>query len=150
MTVRTPRQEARERLLRAYQAMVDRLLPADEKQALRGGSFREWEQQALELVREVGGRFLEERAGLEASAQASTGGRCPHCGAERVYLASGQRSTELQTPLGPVVLVQQQARCRACGRAFSPSGPGLGAADRRAVESAGGAASGPGGGGAEL
>jgi hypothetical protein len=150
MAALTDRQQARERLAVVFQAMMDRLLPADENQALRGGSFREWEDQALELARQVGGRFLEERSALEASAHASTGGRCPHCGAQRVYLAGGQRTSEVQTPLGPVVLAQQQARCRACGQAFSPSGPRWGAADRRALESPGRPALGSGGGGAEL
>ena len=119
MAARTERQAARERLLAVCQAMVDRVLPADEKQGLRGERFREWEEQALELVREVGGRFLEERAALEASAHATTGGPCPHCGSDHVYLVAGERAREIQTPVGAVALVQQQARCRTCARTFS-------------------------------
>ena len=123
MAALTDRRAARERLMRLAERMVDRLIPADESVPLRGGTFREWEEQADELERTLCPAFLEERAALEGHARAGDGGRCPHCGSDRVYLVRGRRKVELRTPHGPAVTEQQSCRCRSCDRTFSPSGP---------------------------
>jgi hypothetical protein len=129
MPARTTRKAARERILRAVLAELDRVIPEDESLPLRGRTFREWEDQADRFDRTVTAILLEERAALDASAQVKDGGRCPHCGSQRVYLEKNRpRKTEVQTPHGKVVLERQSCRCRSCDRTFSPSGPGLGPA----------------------
>lgn len=134
MAALTDRQKARERLSQVFQSILDKVIPADEAVPLAGGKFIDWEEQGDELARTVVPMFLEERAGLEASAHAESGGHCPHCGSERVYLikpkdeAGGLEASQVEmlTPHGPVVLKKQRCRCRACDRCFSPSGAGLG------------------------
>jgi hypothetical protein len=129
MAAVTTRQAARERILRAVKAELDRIIPSDESAPMRGRTFREWEDQADQFDRTVTTILLQERAALDASAQVDGGGRCPACGSERVYLENkGVRKTEMQTPHGKVVVERQTCRCRSCDRTFSPSGPGLGAA----------------------
>ena len=122
MAALTDRRTARERLLKLAAQMVDRLIPADESVPLKGGTFREWEDQADEIERTLCPAFLEERAALENNAQASGGGRCPHCGSDRVYLIQGQRKVEMRTTHGQAVVERQSCRCRSCDRTFSPSG----------------------------
>jgi hypothetical protein len=138
----TDRQQARGRLRAAFEAQLDKLIPADESLPLKGGRFVEWEDQADELERTLCTTFLEERAALECSAQADCGGRCPHCGSERVYLIKQAKKVEVLTPHGPVVLQQQRCRCRSCDRSFSPSRAGLAAAGRDADAQPQGGASG--------
>jgi len=125
MAALTDRQKARERLSQVFQSLLDKVIPADEAVPLQGGKFVEWEDQGEELARAMVPLFLEERAALEASAQVDNGGRCPHCGSERVYLmkqATADGQVEVLTPHGPVVLKKQRCRCRSCDRSFSPSG----------------------------
>lgn len=123
----TTRREARERAIKTFLAGLDRIIPADESVPLKGATFREWENQVEELRTAVLPTVLEERAGLEENALAETGGRCPFCGSDRIYLekqsdgSSGQM--EVISPHGRVVLPHQQARCRCCNRSFSPSAP---------------------------
>jgi hypothetical protein len=125
----TNRQAARERILKAVEAELERLIPTDESLPLRGRTFREWEDQADEFDRTVTTILLQERAAMDASARVQEAGRCPFCGSERVYLEKKDpRKTEVQTPHGQVVLERQSCRCRSCDRTFSPSGPGLGPA----------------------
>jgi hypothetical protein len=122
MSARRTRQEARERILKAFQTQLDRLIPADEQVALRGATFVDFEEQAEALIRAAAPVFLEERAGLETNAHVQVAGRCPHCGSDRVYLEKRTTQPEVLSSHGPVVLPQQHARCRACDRSFSPSG----------------------------
>ena len=129
MSTLTDRQRARERLNHVFQAILDKMVPADESVPLPGGrQFVEWEDLADEVDRTLVPVFLEERAALDAAAQADCGGRCPHCHSDRVYLIKAARQTEVQTPHGVVVLTKQSCRCRQCGRSFSPSSAGLGSA----------------------
>jgi hypothetical protein len=130
MPALTDRQKARERLTEVFQSLLDQMIPADEAVPLRGGKFVEWEDQGDEVDRTLVPVFLEERAALEASAQADCGGRCPHCGSDRVYLIKEAGKVEVLTPHGPVVLHKQRCRCRSCNRSFSPSRAGLGSAGR--------------------
>jgi hypothetical protein len=130
MSALTDRQKARERLSQVFQSILDKMVPANESVPLPGKKFIEWEDLADEVDRTLVPVFLEERAALEASAQADCGGRCPHCSSDRVYLIPQAGKVELITPHGPVVLHKQRCRCRQCGRSFSPSGAGLGPAGR--------------------
>lgn len=141
MAALTDRQKARERLGQVFQSILDKMVPADEAVPLPGGGkFVEWEDLADEVDRTLVPVFLEERAALEASAQADCGGRCPYCQSDRVYLIKEARKTEVQTPHGVVVLTKQSCRCRQCDRSFSPSSAGLAAAGRsRPVAQGGGA-----------
>ena len=151
MPAMTTREAARQRVLSIFQSALDRIIPADERIPLRGQYFQDFEEQALELTRAAGSAVVEERAALETAAQAQAAGACPHCGSPRSYLLPhSQQQTELHSPFGPVVLSQQDAKCRACGRHFSPSaarpaGGWSGAADARR-----GPAGGPGMRGADL
>ena len=131
MSALTDRQKARERLSQIFQSILDKMIPADEAVPLQGSKFVEWEDQGDELARTMVPLFLEERAALETSAQADSGGNCPQCGSNRIYLLKQQaqaQQIEVLTPHGPVVLKKQRCRCRSCGRSFSPSGAGLGIA----------------------
>lgn len=121
---------------------MDRLIPLDGAVPLKGALFVDFEDQVEALVRAVAPTALEERAALAENAQVGTPGRCPHCGSERVYLEQGQTQPELGSSHGPVVVPRQQARCRACGGSFSPSGAGLGVAERGSVDAASGGAGG--------
>ena len=125
----TDRQQSRDRLRGVLEELLERFIPSDESKPLRGRTFREWEDHADVFDREMTAAFLEELAALDQAAKVEGSGRCPHCGSDRVYLVKGSHSTELQTKHGRVVLEQQQCRCRACDRVFSPSGPGVGPAD---------------------
>jgi len=126
MPARTTRQAARERVQAIFGAALDRLIPPDEAVPLKGATFLDFENQVQALVRAVAPTALEERTALADNAQVHTAGRCPHCGSGRVYLEPGQTQPELRSPHGPLVVPQQQARCRACGGSFSPAGAGLG------------------------
>jgi hypothetical protein len=130
MAARTTRQAARERVRAAFGAALDRLIPADAGVPLKGALFVDFEDQVEALVRAVAPTALEERAALAENAQVDGAGCCPHCGSARVYLEKPVTQPELHSVHGPVVVPQQQARCRACGGSFSPSGAGLGVAER--------------------
>jgi hypothetical protein len=142
MSSRTNREQARQRLDAIYFALREKLIPVDESVPLQGGKFIDWENQADQIEQELCTAFMEERAALEASAQVENGGRCPHCGSDRVYLMKQESKVEVRSPHGPVVLHKQRCRCRACDRTFSPSGAGLGSADGSGTESQGRGASG--------
>lgn len=142
MAALTDRQRARERLSQVFQSILDKMIPADEAVPLAGSKFVEWEDLGDEVDRTLVPVFLEERAALQASAQADCGGRCPHCDSDRVYLIKRVGKVEVLTPHGPVVLNKQRCRCRSCDRSFSPSGAGLGSAGRGKSIAQGGGQSG--------
>lgn len=122
MAARTTRQSARARILAAFEGQLDRILPADESVALKGATFADFEEQADALAAAALPVVLEERAALEANAEVSSGGCCPHCGSDRVYLKKQETQPEIRSVYGPVVVPRQHARCRSCGGSFSPSG----------------------------
>ena len=140
------RQQARERLMAVLEKALDMYIPADESRPMTDGKFWEWEDMADAFDREVTGAFLEELAGCSATAQLAEPGGCPHCGSFNTkWLAeAGQR--ERRSKHGPLVLPRQVARCRRCGRSFSPSGAAVGSGPAGGVDAAGGGAGEPGGG----
>jgi len=142
MSALTDRQKARERLSQVFQSILDKMIPADNSVPLEGSKFIEWEDQGDELARTMVPLFLEERAALDAAAQADCGGQCPHCQSTRVYLIKQAGQVEVTTPHGPVVLKKQRCRCRECDRSFSPSRAGLGITDRGGTVAQGGGAGG--------
>lgn len=122
MPARSTRQAARARILGAFAAQLDRLIPEDESVPLKGATFAEFEDQVETLAQAALPVALEERAALESNAEVETAGRCPHCGSEGVYLEKEVTQPEVRSRHGPVVLHKQHARCRSCGGSFSPSG----------------------------
>jgi hypothetical protein len=128
MAALTDRQKAREKLSQVFQTMLDKMIPPDTQVPLEGSKFIDWEDQGDELARTMVPLFLEERAALDAAAQADCGGRCPACKSDRVYLIKEVDNIEVMTPHGQVVLKKQRCRCRECDRSFSPSRAGLGSA----------------------
>ena len=122
MPALTTRREARERLRNLFERALNQMIPPDETRPLKGTRFMDFEDQVEALGREVLPVVLEERAGLEANAEVSDPGCCPFCGSERVYLNEEVAQSEVRSPQGPVVVLKQHARCRACGKTFSPSG----------------------------
>jgi hypothetical protein len=123
MPARTTRKEAREKLLKTMLAALDRIIPEDEAQPLKGRIFADWEDQADAFKRAVLPTLLEERAALESNARVEDGGVCPFCGSDSVYLKEPVTRRETITPDGPVVVDKQHGRCRTCGGSFSPSEP---------------------------
>jgi hypothetical protein len=101
---------------------LDELIPADESRPLKGSRFIDFENQVEALGRRILPLALVERAALEPGAKVELPGACPHCGSGRVYLKAQETQSALQSPHGPVAVPRQHARCRACGRSFSPSG----------------------------
>jgi hypothetical protein len=150
MASRTTRQAARARILAAFAAQLDRIIPADETVALKGATFADFEDQVETLVRAAVPVVLEERAALAPNAAVTTAGRCPHCGSAAGYLKPEVTQPERRSRHGVVVLPQQHARCRTCGGSFSPSGARLGPAGGGAADVPGGAAAGAGERGAGL
>jgi alkylhydroperoxidase family enzyme len=122
MAARTTRQEARARIMAAVNAELDRMIPLDEEAPLKGALFVDFEDQVEALARGMLPVVLEERAALEATAEVTVAGRCPHCGSDRTYLEKQVTQPEILSLHGPMVLPRQHARCRACGGSFSPSG----------------------------
>jgi len=122
MAARTTRQEARARILSAFRAQLDRVIPEDESVPLKGATFADFEDQAEALAQTALPVVMEERAALEANAEVEAAGRCPHCGSERAYLEKEVTQPEIRSPHGVVVVTKQHARCRSCGGSFSPSG----------------------------
>ena len=123
MPARTTRAEARKRVIQAFMASLERIIPEDESKPLRGSRFLDWELQAQALKHAVVPTLLEERASLEDNAmvEAKDTGHCPHCGSSRVYLEDQVTRTELISPDGPLEIQKQHCRCRQCGGSFSPS-----------------------------
>jgi predicted Zn-ribbon and HTH transcriptional regulator len=116
------RQQARERVTQILNQWLDRWIPADQAKPLKGKTFRDFEMQGVTLKEALIPALLEELAGLSDAAEVQAAGRCPHCGSDRTYLEKQVVKKEARSPDGPVVLERQQARCRACGGSFSPSG----------------------------
>lgn len=143
MSARTTRQSARERILKTLQVALDQMIPADESRPLKGSRFIDFEDQVEGVARQLLPVLLEERAALEPGAKVDLPGPCPHCGSSRVYLKREETQPEVQSPHGLVVVPKQHARCRACGRTFSPSGARVGPADGGSADAARGPASGP-------
>jgi ribosomal protein S14 len=104
-------------------AELDRMIPADEEVPLKGATFADFEDQVEQVARGVLPVVLEERAALEPNAEVTAAGRCPHCGSSRTYLEKQVTQPEVRSLHGPVALLRQHARCRACGGSFSPSSP---------------------------
>ena len=138
MAALTDWQKARERLSHVFQSILDKMIPADESLPLSGNYFIDWEDQGDEVARTLVPTYLEERAALDAAAQADSGGRCPYCQSDRVYLIKEAGPVDVLTPLGVVVLQKQQCRCRACNRSFSPSRARLAASAGGGVVAQGG------------
>ncbi len=145
--MKSRRQEARERLDGVYERLREKYLPADESQPVADGKFRQWEAMADEFDREMTAAFMEELARLSDASELAEPGACPHCqsASTRWLEAHGQR--ERQSKHGVVVLPRQVARCRSCGRSFSPSGKPVGVGSPGASDAACGGAGEPGGGG---
>ena len=122
MPARTTRQEARARILAAFSAQLDRMIPEDESVPLKGATFADFEDQTEALAQTALPVVLEERAALAPNAEVEAAGRCPHCGSEGVYLEKEVTQPEVRSRYGAVVLTRQHARCRSCGGSFSPSG----------------------------
>ena len=122
MAARTTRREARARILAAFQAQLERMIPEDERVPLKGATFADFEDQAEALAQTALPVVLEERTALAPNAEVETAGRCPLCGSERVYLEKEVTQPEVRSLYGPVVVTKQHARCRRCGGSFSPSG----------------------------
>jgi len=122
MSALTTRQAARARAMAAFGAALDRMIPSDESIPLKGSKFVDFEDQVEGVARAALPVLLEERAALESNAQVTSGGRCPYCGSQGVYLEKQAKSSEILSRHGPVVVQEQQARCRTCDGSFSPSG----------------------------
>ncbi len=140
------RQQARERLRAVLEQALDKYIPADEKQPMKDGKFWEWEDMADEFDREVTGAFLEELAGCSGVAEMAEPGGCPHCGSFNTKWLEEKGQRERRSKHGTVVLPRQVARCRCCGRTFSPSGAAVGVGRGGGVDAKGGGAGEPGGG----
>jgi predicted Zn-ribbon and HTH transcriptional regulator len=146
MSALTTRKEARERLLKLFEQSLDRIIPPQEMTPLKGQTFRDFEEQVEAVRKTILPAILEERAALEPTARVEDAGHCPHCRSDRVYLEKGPRKAEVIGPHGPVMMELQRARCRCCGRSFSPSGAVIGPAGGGSADAARGRASGTGSG----
>ena len=122
MPARISRQEAREAARQAFEASLDRMMPADESKPLKGAKFIDWENQIEQMAQAVLPTVLEQRALLEENAHVEQAGHCPYCGSPRTYVEKQSTRPEILSPHGPVVIEKQQARCHGCGGSFSPSG----------------------------
>jgi hypothetical protein len=146
MAALTTRKDARERLLKLFEESLDRIIPPEEVTPLKGQTFRDFEDQVEAVRKTVLPAILEERAALETTAVVEKAGHCPHCRSDRVYLEKESRKAEVIGPHGPVIVQLQRARCRCCGRSFSPSGAGVVPAGGSSVDAARGGAHRAGGG----
>jgi hypothetical protein len=123
VAARTTRAAARQRVIQAFMASLERIIPEEESKPLKGSKFLDWELQAQALKQAVVPTLLEERAALEENArvEATNAGPCPRCGSLRVYLEKQSRRDEALSPDGPLEFEKQRCRCRRCGGSFSPS-----------------------------
>jgi hypothetical protein len=131
------RELARQRLQGVCQKLLDKYIPADEKKPVKDGLFREWEDLADEFDRQMTGAFLEEMVRLSSHARQSEAGACPHCQSANTKWLESQGQRERRSNHGVVVLPRQVARCRSCGRSFSPSGAAVAAESQRASDAQG-------------
>lgn len=138
------RQQARARLMAVLEEALDKYIPADESQPMKDGKFWEWEDLADDFDREVTGAFVEELAACSAGAALAEPGGCPHCGSFNTKWLAEEGQRERRSKHGPVVLPRQVARCRPCGRTFSPSGAALGVGCGGGIDATGGGAGNPG------
>jgi hypothetical protein len=106
MASRTTRPAARAKILAAFTAQLDRLIPADESVPVKGATFADFEDQVETLAQAALPVALEQRAALAPEAEVATAGRCPHCGAALVYLEKEITQPVLHSRHGPVVLPQ--------------------------------------------
>lgn len=134
------RQEARERVLATVKKLLDRHIPEDERLPVKDGAFWEWEEMADEFDREATAIFVEALAELSRQAKLEHPGPCPFCQSGQVRWLDKSKQQERQSKHGVVVLPRQVARCRSCGRSFSPSGAALGAGLQGGSDPAGGRA----------
>jgi hypothetical protein len=139
------RQEAREHVLSRMKAILDRMMPADAGMPVKDGVFREWEDMADEFDRETTAALMEALAGLSEKAKLDQPGVCPACASANVRWLDPDKQQERQSKHGVVVLPRQVARCRSCGRSFSPSGTAVATGPARASHAAGGGEGVPGG-----
>ena len=134
------RQEARDHVLSRVKGLLDRMIPEDESQPVKDGVFWEWEEMADEFDRESTASLMEALAGLSGQAKLNHPGACPACGCLRTRWLDQEKQQERQSKHGVVVLPRQVARCRSCGRSFSPSGAALAAGSPGGPDAAGGGA----------
>ena len=66
MPCKPTRQQAREQINSAFQAVLSKVIPADEDQPLRGRTFSDFEDQVEEASRIVAIEMLQRRAELDA------------------------------------------------------------------------------------
>jgi hypothetical protein len=121
MASRMTRQQARELARQAFEASLDKMIPADESTPLKGRRFGDWENQLEGVIRAISPVLLEGRQALEENARAEQAGRCPHCASENTYLKKQEVLQKRHGPHGPISVTAQQARCRDCNGSFSPS-----------------------------
>ena len=145
MAGKMTRQEAREHVLTTVKKLVDKYLPEDEKLPVKDGTFWEWEDIGDAFDREATASLLEALAGLSRQAQLDHPGACPFCGCVRVRWLDDHQQQERQSKHGVVVVPRQVARCRSCGRSFSPSGKPLAPGRPGTSDAPGGRAGQPGG-----
>jgi hypothetical protein len=117
------REQARQRVIDAFMASLEKVIPPEGSTPLKGRTFLDWEKQAEQLKRTVIPTLLEERSGLEDNAVVERAGTCPYCGSDNVYLEKQTTQTEVRSPDGVVVVSKQHCRCRCCDGSFSPSEP---------------------------
>ena len=135
MPVKQTRQQVLEQLRAKFDAALEKVIPADESQPLRGRTFSDFEDQVEEASRTVAVEMLQRRAELDAMAWEENPGLCPHCDSDRVYLEKQTTAREFRSPAGLVKIRVQNCRCRACNGSFSPSAPRL-ASPRRCTVNA--------------
>ena len=145
--MQSKRQEARERVDGVYEKLRDKYFPADESQPVKDGKFWEWEAIADDFDREMTAAILEELARLSEHAALAEPGRCPFCRSANTKWLAEEGQQERRSKHGAVVLPRQVARCRSCGRSFSPSGAAVAVGAGGASDAAGGRAGVPGDGG---
>ena len=133
MPALTTREEARARLLKMFEASLERVIPADPAKPLRGEIFADFERQTYDATNDVVAAVMEERAKLDPRARVTEAGACPHCGSSRTYLEKQQSQQDIRSPSGVFSIMRQHARCRACEGSFSPTEQSVGAAGRSGV-----------------
>ena len=137
-TRKSAREAARERVMAVVCGALDKYIPADPDQPVKDGKFWEWEEMADAFDREVTAALIEELAGLSKGAKLADPGPCPFCSSENTKWLDEEGKRERQSKHGTVVLPRQVARCRPCGRSFSPSGAKLGLGSQGPCDAAGG------------